>query len=88
MAITPLHFAFITKYVAHFVAQSLLFPAVAITQFWKSARLGPFSQVLSHMCIYSFARFLQGQILEFLVKWFDQANRLILYGILRMTAAQ
>ena len=33
-AITPLHFAFITKYVAHFVAQSLLFPTVVITRFF------------------------------------------------------
>ena len=29
---TPQHFAFVTKYVAHFVAQSLLFPTVAITK--------------------------------------------------------
>ena len=32
MAITPLHFAFITKYVAHFVAESLLFPMIVITR--------------------------------------------------------
>ena len=51
MAITPLHFAFITKYVAHFVAQSLLFPAVAITRFWKNYPSGPFSQVLSRTVI-------------------------------------
>ena len=51
MAITPLHFDFNTKYVAHFVAQSLLFPTVAITQIWTNARLGPFSQVLSHVFI-------------------------------------
>ena len=37
-AITPLHFPFITKYVAHFVAQSLLFPMVAITLFFQNAR--------------------------------------------------
>ena len=49
MAITLLHFAFITKYVAHFVAQSLLFSAVAITRFWKNYPIGPFSQVLSHI---------------------------------------
>ena len=49
MAITLLHFAFITKYVAHFVAQSLLFPMVAITRFFQNAQQGPFSQIRSHM---------------------------------------
>ena len=33
MAITPQHFAFVAKYVAPFVAQSLLLATVAITQF-------------------------------------------------------
>ena len=50
MAITLLHFVFITKYVAHFVAQSLLFPVVAITLFRKNYLSGPYSQVLSHIC--------------------------------------
>ena len=53
MAITPLHFAFITKYVAHFVAQSLLFPTVVITRFFLNARQGPFSQVQSHIYLYT-----------------------------------
>ena len=48
MATTQQHFAFITKYVAHFVAQSLLFAIVAITRYFKNARYGPFSQVQSH----------------------------------------
>ena len=51
MAITPQHFAFITKYVAHFLAQSLLFPLVARTQLKKNARDGPFPQSLSHINI-------------------------------------
>ena len=50
-AITLLHFAFITKYVAHFVAQSLLFPAVAITRLWKNYPSGPFPQVLSQLLL-------------------------------------
>ena len=41
-AITPLHFTLITKYAALFVAQSLLYPTVAITRFNKNARLRPF----------------------------------------------
>ena len=49
MAITPQHFVIITKYVVHFVAQSLLFATVLITRFRKNAQNVPFSQVLSHM---------------------------------------
>ena len=39
MAITQQHFDFITK-VVHFVAQSLLFATLAITDFDKNARKG------------------------------------------------
>ena len=46
MAITPLYFAFITKYVVHFVAQSLLFTMASNL---KKCAIGPFSQVLSHI---------------------------------------
>ena len=53
MAITLQCFAFITKYVAHFVAKSLLFATVAITQFLKNAQNGPFSQLLSHKLAHS-----------------------------------
>ena len=53
MAITPQHFAFITKYVAHFVAQTLLFDTVAITQFFLNAQNGPFPQVLSFFVVTS-----------------------------------
>ena len=49
-AITPLHFAFITKYVAHFVAQSLLFPVVV--NFEKMRNRGPFPRY-GHICIKS-----------------------------------
>ena len=63
MAITPLHFAFITKYVAHFVAQSLLFPTVVITRFFLNARQGPFSQARSHILYISRALSLRSCII-------------------------
>ena len=49
MAIPPLYFACITKYAAHFVAQSLLFHGSNNSVLKKNARQGPFSQVESHI---------------------------------------
>ena len=51
MAITQQHFAFINKYVAHFVAQSLLSSNNSIL---KNAQGEPFSQALSHSVHYQF----------------------------------
>ena len=57
MAITSQHFAFITKYVAPFVAQSLRFAMVVITRLKKkNARNGPFSQVVKMVVLYYYLR--------------------------------
>ena len=60
MAIIPLHFVFINKYVAHFVAQSLLFPMVAITRFGKKCvTWALFPGTVTYICIcigYTIAR--------------------------------
>ena len=51
MAITPQHVTLTTKQVVHFIAKSLLYPAVPTTRFGKYARICPFSQSQSHISL-------------------------------------